>query len=108
MWDFQLLREEYEQLEEDRLVLTHPRTGAFPKGKAEPPVGVNLARLIKLAQANYKLDANRTSTLSPVDIVEKVRALENSRLRRWGALSEEERRREEVQFIAQYGFSPWQ
>jgi len=71
----ELIREEYEALEEDRKVLTHPRTGPFPKGKAEPPVGVNLDRLIKIAQSTYKLELNKCSTLSPLDIIEKVRAL---------------------------------
>ena len=71
----EVLREEFEMLVEDRIALTHPRTGAFPKGSANPPFGVNLARLIKLAQSSYKLDSQRTSTLSPVEIVEKVREL---------------------------------
>ena len=34
----ELLREEYEVLCAERLSLTHPRYGPFPKGKAEPPV----------------------------------------------------------------------
>ena len=58
-----------------RYALTHPRYGPFPKGKAEPPVGVNLQRLIKLAQSNYKLEPTNASTLNPVDVVKKVREL---------------------------------
>ena len=55
--------------------MTHPRYGPFPKGKAEPPVGVNLLRLIKLAQSNYKLEPTKASSLNPVDVVNKVRDL---------------------------------
>ena len=69
------LRQEYQDLMDDRLALTHPRDGPFPKGKAEPPVGVNIPRLIKLAQANYKLEPTKPSNLSPVDVVRKVREL---------------------------------
>ena len=71
----EILRQEYEDLCADRLTLTDPRTGPFPKGKAEPPVGVNIPRLIKLAQANYKLEPTKPSTLSPVEVVQKVREL---------------------------------
>ena len=69
------LRQEYADLMEDRLALTHPRDGPFPKGKAEFPAGVNLQRLIKLAQSNYKLEPSKASALSPVEIVTKVRDL---------------------------------
>jgi DNA-directed RNA polymerase II subunit RPB1 len=71
----EVLRQEYQELQDDRYELTHPRDGPFPKGKAEPPVGVNLQRLIKLAQSNYKLEPTKPSTLSPVDVVRKVREL---------------------------------
>ena len=71
----EMLRQELEELRHDRIALTHPRYGPFPKGKAEPPVGVNLPRLIKLAQMNYKVDQQQPSTLSPIDIVQKVREL---------------------------------
>jgi len=71
----EMLREEYAELMEDRLELTHPRYGPFPKGKAEPPIGVNLTRLIKLAQSNYRVEPIKASVLSPVDIVRKVREL---------------------------------
>ena len=63
------------QPQADRMTLTHPRYGAFPTGKAEPPVGVNLPRLLKLAQANYKLEPTKASTLSPIEVVKKVRPL---------------------------------
>jgi len=71
----EVLRMELEDLWHDRRSLTHPRYGPFPKGKAEPPVGVNLPRLIKLAQLNYKMDQGSASTLSPIDVVRKVREL---------------------------------
>ena len=66
----EMLRQELEELRHDRIALTHPRYGPFPKGKAEPPVGVNLPRLIKLAQMQLQgrpaaADApSRPSTLS--------------------------------------------
>ena len=42
---------------------------------AEPPAGVNLQRLLSMAKGTYKLEANKPSTLSPVDIVMRVREL---------------------------------
>ena len=70
-----MLHLEFETLEKDRTLLTHPREGPFPKGKADPPVGVNLSRLIKSAQRSYHLDPAKPSSLSPVEVVCKVQEL---------------------------------
>ena len=48
------LRQEFEQLLEDRRILTDPRLGPFARGKAEPPVPVNLTRLIVNAKKTFK------------------------------------------------------
>jgi len=69
------LRKEFEALEIDREVLTDERMGPFPKGKADPPVGVNLQRLIKSAQSLFSIDPNKPSALTPLDIIDKVREL---------------------------------
>ena len=42
-------------------------------------MGVNIPRLIKLAQANYKLEPTKASTLSPVEVVDKARRCPSSR-----------------------------
>ena len=69
------LRQEFEQLLEDRRVLTDPRLGPFARGKAEPPVPVNLTRLIVNAKKTFKVDPNKPSELKPLDIVHKVKDL---------------------------------
>merc|ERR1719223_404418 len=69
------LRQEYEQLLEDRRVLTDPRLGPFASKKAEPPVPVNLTRLIGNAKKTFNVNMNAASTLKPLDIVNKVKGL---------------------------------
>jgi len=69
------LRKEYEALLNDRKILTDPRMGPFPKGKADPPVGVNLQRLIKSAQSLFAIDPSKPSSIKPVDVITKVREL---------------------------------
>lgn len=49
--------------------------GPFPKGKADPPVAVNLQRLIKSAQSLFAIDPAKPSILKPTDIITKVREL---------------------------------
>lgn len=67
--------QEYEDLLIDRKVLTDSRMGPFPKGKADPPVAVNLQRLIKSAQSQFGIDPAKPSELKPVEIISKVRNL---------------------------------
>jgi len=69
------LRQEFEQLLEDRRLLTDPRLGPFAKGKADPPSPVNMNRLLRKAQGLYPVDASKPSDLKPIDIVKKVRSL---------------------------------
>ena len=70
------LRGEYEALLTDRVELTHPRLGPFARGKAEPPVPVNLNRLITNAQRTFKINPNGPpSDLKPLDVVRKLTQL---------------------------------
>eukprot|EP00908_Phaeocystis_cordata_P025055 Transcript_7512.p1 GENE.Transcript_7512~~Transcript_7512.p1 ORF type:complete len:1701 (-),score=865.25 Transcript_7512:173-5275(-) len=69
------LKDEFNQLLVDREVLTDPRLGPFKNGKAEPPVPVNLGRLITNAKKTFHIDANKPSELKPLDIVKKVKEL---------------------------------
>jgi len=71
----QELTEEYNQLLRDREVLTDSRLGPFSKGKAAPPVPVNIGRLIKNAQKTFKIDPAKPSELQPVEVVRKIKDL---------------------------------
>mmetsp|Transcript_15235 Transcript_15235/g.35010 ORF Transcript_15235/g.35010 Transcript_15235/m.35010 type:complete len:1631 (-) Transcript_15235:547-5439(-) len=66
---------EFEQLLVDREELTHVRLGPFSKGKADPPLPVNVTRLITNAQRTFKADPSHPTTLSPLTVVRKVREL---------------------------------
>ena len=56
-------------------MLTDPRLGPFASKKAEPPVPVNLTRLIGNAKKTFKVNMNKASELKPLDIVNKVKGL---------------------------------
>jgi DNA-directed RNA polymerase II subunit RPB1 len=66
-----LIQSEYEQLVRDRHVL---RKETLPSGEPKVPMPVNLTRLILNAQKQFDIDMNRKSDLSPVDIIQQVRA----------------------------------
>ena len=94
------LRKEFEALEEDRRVLTDKRLGPFSKGKAEPPVPVNLTRLILNARRTFKVDVNKPSELKPVEIVHKVQGM----LKKLGVVYGDDALSREAQKNATYNF----
>jgi len=94
------LRLEFEQLLEDRRVLTHHRLGPFAKGKADPPSPVNMVRLIRKAQGLYPLDASKPSDLKPIEVITKVRDL----LTKLTVVKGTDRLSIEAQYNATYNF----
>ncbi len=69
------LNAELEALREDRRVLCDPRLGPFARGKANPPVPVNVERLITNAMKKFAVDPKKPSGLSPRTVVSAVRSL---------------------------------
>ena len=94
------MRQEFEQLLEDRRILTDPRLGPFAAKKAEPPVPVNLTRLIGNAKKTFKVNMNAPSMLKPLDIVHKVKEL----LTKLDVVVGEDNLSKEAQFNATYNF----
>jgi len=94
------LRQEFEQLLEDRRILTDPRLGPFAAKKAEPPVPVNLNRLIGNAKKTFKINMNAPSELKPLDIVHKVKGL----LSKLDVVVGDDNLSKEAQFNATYNF----
>ncbi|KAJ2707383.1 DNA-directed RNA polymerase II core subunit rpo21 [Coemansia sp. IMI 203386] len=72
-----VLNEEFAQLNEDRRIA---RDFIIKDNQDKKPLPLNIERLIKIAQQTFNIDVNKPSNLNPVEIVNLVKSLTQSRL----------------------------
>ncbi|KAJ2376498.1 DNA-directed RNA polymerase II core subunit rpo21, partial [Coemansia sp. RSA 2607] len=72
-----VLDEEYARLSEDRRIA---REFIIKDGKDRKPLPLNIERLIKIAQQTFNIDDRKPSNLNPVEVVNLVKSLTETRL----------------------------
>ncbi|KAJ2158302.1 DNA-directed RNA polymerase II core subunit rpo21 [Coemansia sp. RSA 552] len=72
-----VLDEEFAKLEDDRSTM---RNFILRSGIDRQPLPLNIERLIKIAQQTFNIDVRRPSNLNPVEIVNLVKSLTESRI----------------------------
>ncbi|KAJ2501612.1 DNA-directed RNA polymerase II core subunit rpo21 [Coemansia sp. RSA 1972] len=72
-----VLDEEFATLQEDRNIM---RNFILTSGEDKKPLPLNIERLIKIAQQTFSIDMRKPSNLNPVEVVNLVKSLTDSRL----------------------------
>lgn len=72
-----VLDEEFLRLAEDRRVV---RNYIFPDGHDKKPLPLNIERLIQIAQQTFNIDIRKPSNLNPVEVVNLVKSLTDTRI----------------------------
>ncbi|KAJ2630989.1 DNA-directed RNA polymerase II core subunit rpo21 [Coemansia sp. RSA 1290] len=72
-----VLDEEFATLKEDREIM---RNFILTSGEDKKPLPLNIERLIKIAQQTFNIDMRRPSNLNPVEVVNLVKSLTESRI----------------------------